>query len=169
LALPLLAYTLVRGAVGSGSLDASIRPVVNLGASPWKAAAGTALVAMVACALWGACLGATVAVVAHGSADPPAFLDGLTSAYAGGIGAMAYGAMLVAGTRLGGMGAAVCLVLDWMIGAGSGGASVVVPRAHLRNLLGGLAPMAIAGRTSAMALVMISVVGFGLAVVRKRG
>jgi hypothetical protein len=169
LALPLLAYVLVRGAVGSGSLDTSIRPVVSLGASPWKAAAGTALVAMAACAMWGAGLGATVAVVAHGTADPPVLRDALTSAYAGGLGAMAYGAMLVAGTRLGGLGAAACLVMDWLIGAGSGGASMITPRAHLRNLLGGLAPMGIAGRASAVALVVIGVVGFGLAVVRKKG
>jgi len=169
LVLPLLAYVLVRGTVGPGSLGASIRPLVGLGASPWKAAAGTGLVAMAACALGGAALGATVAMAAHGTADPPVVRDALTSAYAGAVGGVAYAAVLVAGTRLGGFGALACLAVDWVLGAGSGEASIVVPRAHLRNLLGGVAPMGMAGRASAVALVMIGVVGFALAVVRKRG
>jgi hypothetical protein len=145
-----------------------MRPLVRLGAPPWKAAAATACVAIAACALWGAGLAAAVAAVAHGAADPPVLRDALTSAYAGALGGMGYGAMFVAATRLGGLVPGACLVLDWMLGAGSGGASMVTPRAHLRNLLGGLAPMGVAGRASAAALVVIGVVGLGLAVVRKR-
>ncbi|MGA2448412.1 MAG: hypothetical protein ABTD50_07050 [Polyangiaceae bacterium] len=168
LALPLLAYVLVRGSVGPGSFARSIRPLVRLGAAPWKAAAATACVAILACTLSGAALASAIAVVAHGASDPPVLRDALTSAFAGGVGAMAYGAMFVASTRLGGLGPAAYLVLDWVLGAGSGGASMGTPRAHLRNLLGGLAPMGIAGRTSAVALGVIAAIGLGLAVIRRR-
>src|SRR5207253_2328967 len=106
----------------------------------------------------GAALGAAVAAVAHGTADPPLARDVLTSAYAGTLGGTAYAAWFVAGGAFGrrGGGRTTLLALDWMVGAGRSSAALYVPRAHLRNLLGGLPPLDVSERVSAVALVVIA-------------
>jgi len=160
LILPLLAYTLVGAVLGARSLAASIAPVVRLGAAPTRAAVVTVGVAVGAGAAVGAVLASVVALLAHGSGDPPAASDALASAYAGALGGAAYTAWFVVGASFGkrGGGRAVLLVADWVLGLGRGAVALATPRAHLRNLLGGTAPMEWSGRASAAALVMIAVV-----------
>ncbi len=86
LILPLLAYTLVGAVLGARSLAASTTPLVRFGASPTRAAAVTVGVAVGAGVVAGALLAALVAVVAHGSGDPPVAGDALASAYVGALG-----------------------------------------------------------------------------------
>jgi hypothetical protein len=168
--LPILCLVLVRAATGPASLTVSARQIVMFGAVPWKAAAATALVAVAVCAGCGAVLGTSIAVVAHGSGDPPVVRDALASAYAGLLGATAYSALLLAGARPGrrGYGAVVVLIIDLVFGSGSGTWSMFTPRAHLRNLLGGEAPVGISGTASALAIVAIAGVALAFAVARRR-
>ncbi len=49
------------------------------------------------------------------------------------------------------------LALDWILGASGGFAAVITPRAHLRNMLGGAAPLGMSGRASSASLVIIAV------------
>jgi hypothetical protein len=149
LILPLLAYSLVGAVVGGRSLGAATVPLVRFGAAPGTVAAVTVAFAVTTGVVVGAAMAAVVAVVAHGVGDPPLATDALESAYAGALGASF-------GKRGGGRTA--LLVLDWILGLGRGAVAVLVPRAHVRSLLGGTGPLEWSGRASAVALVVIAMV-----------
>lgn len=168
LVLPLLTYTLVGAVLGGRSLAASTAPVVSFGATPGRAAAVTVSVAVVAGVVLGGALAATVALVAHGSGDPPVASDAAASAYAGALGGAAYVAWFALGASFGkrGGGRTGLLVLDWVLGLGHGAVALVTPRAHLRSLLGGAGPMEWSGRASAAALVVLALLCALLAVRR---
>ena len=170
LVLPLLAYLIVGATLGSQSLRASIAPVVGFGAAPARAAGVTIGVAAAACAALGGVLGAAVALVAHGISDPPLWRDAIVSAYAGGLGGIAYAAWFSLGASFGrrGMGRAGLLIADWVLGATSGAGAVMTPRGHLRNLLGGVPPMDLSQRASAFALVAIALLCAGFALLKAR-
>jgi hypothetical protein len=164
-ALPLLAYALVGAAVGSRSLAAAGAPLTAFGASPVRVAAISVLVAAVATAVAGAVIAAGVALLAHGPGDPPIGRDALASAYAGALGGAAYASWFSTGATFGrrGGGRTVLLVIDWALG-GVDGLSLPLPRSHLRNLLGGAAPLDWSQRASAIALAILAV-GYALAAV----
>jgi hypothetical protein len=157
LVIPLLAYGLVGAALGGRSLSASGASLVAFGADPARAAAATIAVAAGACAAAGAVIAAGVALLAHGAADPAPLGDALASAYAGGLGGAAYGCWFALGASFGrrGGGRVLLLLVDWGLGA-AGGAAVVTPRGHLRNLFGGEAPDHLSGRASSVALLLIA-------------
>ena len=170
LALPLLAFTIVGAVLGGDGLARAARPFVAFGAPPPKMALAIAGVAVVATALVAGVLGATVAALAHGASDPPLARDALTSAWVAALGGGAYAALFVFGASFGkrGGGRAVALVLDWVLGSGTGAAGMPTPRAHVRSLLGGDAVMGLSGRASAVILVAIVVLFSALAVARTR-
>jgi hypothetical protein len=170
LALPLLAYAMVRAALGPASLGASTAPVVAFGAHPARAAAATIAVAAASCAAAGAVVAAAVALLAHGVSDPPPLQDAVASAYAAALGGLAYAAWFSLGATFGrrGGGRAAMLVADWVLGATGGAGALVTPRGHLRNLLGGAPPMDLPQRASAAALVAITLMCGLLAVRRAR-
>jgi hypothetical protein len=170
LVLPLLAYAIVGAALGAGSVSRSTAPVVALGASPKLAAMATVAVAVLACALIAAVLTAATALVAHGSADPPRARDAVASAYAGMLGGAAYASWFIFGASLGrrGGGRTALLVIDWVLGAGSGAAALVTPRGHVRSLLGGTPPMDLSERASACGLVLIALAAAVLTIRRAR-
>jgi hypothetical protein len=170
LVLPLLAYTLVGSVIGPRSLSASVAPSVAFGARPAEAATVAVIVAATACACACGLSAAVVAFVAHGSADPPLGRDAFASAYAGGLGGVAYAAWFVLGASFGkrGGGRSVLLVADWVLGASDGAAALMTPRGHIRNLLGGTPPVDLSERASAGALVVIAVVCAAIAVRRAR-
>jgi hypothetical protein len=158
LVLPLLAYTLVGATLGAQSMAGSTMALAAFGASRGRAAAVTVGVAVLASALGGALLASIVAVVAHGTADPPVVRDALVSSYVGALGGAAYGSWFSLGAGFGrrGGGRLVALLLDWALGAGGGVTALLAPRAHLRNLLGGAPPMDVSQRASAVALVLLA-------------
>jgi hypothetical protein len=170
LALPLLAYTLVGAVVGARSLSTSTAPVVAFGAPPGRAAAVTIAIGVLGCALFGAVLAAVVALAAHGAGDPAPAGDALASAYAGALGGGAYGGWFLLGSTLGrrGGGRTVLLVVDWLLGVGTGPTALVVPRAYLRCLLGGTGPLELSGRECSAAIVALGVVCVLVALQRAR-
>lgn len=168
LALPLMAYAVVGAAVGSPSLAASIAPLVVFGASRVRAAAATVAASIGACALLGALLATAVAMVAHGAADPALGRDAIDSAKIGALGGVAYGAWFAVGSSLGGAGRAALLIADWVLGSLGGPLEACTPRAHVRNLLGGLAPAACSQRCSSGALVAIAVACVVIVLIRAR-
>jgi hypothetical protein len=170
LVLPLVAYLIVGATLGSQSLRASIAPVVGFGAAPARAAAATIGVAASASAALGGVLGAAVALVAHGISDPPLWRDAIVTAYAGGLGGIAYAAWFSLGASFGrrGLGRAGLLIADWVLGATSGAGALLTPRGHLRNLLGGVPPMDLPQRASAFALVAIALLCGAFALLKAR-
>jgi hypothetical protein len=170
LALPLLSFTIVGAVLGGDGLARAARPFVAFGAPPPRMALAIVGVAVVATALVAGILGAAVAALAHGASDPPLARDALTSAWVGGLGGAAYAALFGFGASFGkrGGGRAVALVLDWVLGSGTGAAGIPTPRAHVRSLLGGDAVMGLSGRASALLLVGIVLLFCGLATARTR-
>ncbi len=170
LALPLLSYGIVGASVASRSLRASTAPVVAFGAQPARAAAASIAVAAATCALVGALMAATVAVVAHGVSDPPRLHDAMASAYVGALGGGAYAAWFGAGASFGrrGGGRLALLIVDWILGASGGASALFSPRGHVRNLLGGSPPMDLSQRASVAALVLLALASALVAIRRSR-
>jgi len=170
LVVPLLCYAIAGGALGANSLSAASAPAVAFGATPPRAAATTIAVVVAASAASCAVLGAAVAILAHGSADPPVARDAIASAYAGALGGAAYASLFALGSTFGrrGGGRTLALVADWLLGANATAVALVTPRAHLRNLLGGTPPAAFGERTSAVALVVLAILFATLAARRSR-
>jgi hypothetical protein len=170
LILPLLVYALVGALLGRRSLATSIAPLVAFGASPARTALAIVGVAVAASVVAGALLAALLAFVAHGASDPPAAGDALASAYAGALGSAAYAGWFALGATFGkrGGGRTLLLIMDWVLGSGRGVMAIATPRAHLRNLLGGPSPMDWPGRSSAAALVVITL-ACALLAVRRAG
>jgi hypothetical protein len=168
--LPLLAFGLAGALVGSGSLRTTVAPFAAFGARPVMAAASALLVAVVATTMLGSVLAGVLAIIAHGSGDPPLVRDALASAYAGALGGVAYGALFTMGASLGrrGGGRALLLVVDWLLGLAGGAASLITPRAHLRSLLGGPPPMELPGGVSALALLILAACYGAVTLVRFR-
>ena len=170
LALPLLSYVIVGATVASQSLRASTASLVAFGAQPMRAAAAAIAVAAASCAVVGALVAASVALLAHGIADPPRMHDALASAYVGALGGAAYAAWFSLGASFGrkGGGRLLLLVLDWILGATGGAGALATPRGHVRNLLGGVPPMALSERASATALAVLAIVCALVAIRRSR-
>jgi hypothetical protein len=168
-ALPLLAYALVGATLGARSMGGSVQSLVALGAAPARAAAAAVAVAAGACASGGAVLAGLVAAIAHGSGDPPALRDALTSAYAGGLGGLAYASWFSLGASVGrrGGGRVVLLLVDFVL-SGSGVLGALTPRAHVRSLLGGALALDMPERASALVLGFMAL-AYGFAAVRRAG
>jgi hypothetical protein len=155
--LPLLAYSIVGAALGRRSLAASGAPLVAFGARPAPVAAASVSIAVAAAALSGAVGAVSIALLAHGMADPPLARDAVASAYAGSLGGAAYAAWFALGASFGkgGGGRVALLVIDWILDGVGGDVSLICPRGHVRNLLGGAAPADLSERASAVALVAL--------------
>ncbi len=168
LVLPLLTYSLVGAVLGGRSLPAAGVSMVAFGATPGRAAVATMAIGVLAATAACAVLAAIVALIAHGSADPPVARDAVESAYAGALGSASYAAWFFLGASFGkrGGGRPLLLVVDWVLGASGSAAAVVTPRAHLRNLLGGLGPLDMGERASALSLVAVAASCVLLALVR---
>jgi hypothetical protein len=164
--LPLLCWTIVGRALSGDSLTSSGSSLVAFGASPRRVAVSTVLVAIAACLIASSIVGALVAMTGHGASDPPALRDALSTAYASALGGTAYASLFALGASFGrrGGGRTAMLLVDGLLGGGTSVLSVALPRAHLRNLLGGAAPLAITGRASAVWLVALTV-GFAVVAV----
>jgi hypothetical protein len=170
LALPLSAYAIVAATLGGEGVGRAVRPLVSFGASPFASALAAVVVAVVASALLGGALGAAVAGIAHGSADPPLAHDLATSAWIGALGGAAYAALFTFGSSFGrrGGGRAIALVVDFIVGSGTGTFALLTPRAQIRNLLGGRAPLDVSQRDAVVVLAVLLVVFGGLAALRAR-
>jgi hypothetical protein len=168
IALPFVAFSVLSAVLGRDGLGSSGIPLANFGAPPGRVAFSTVTVAIATSALLGGALGAAVDVVGHGALDPPIVEDGLRALAAGALGGGAYAAFFALGASFGarGWGRSVLLVLDWVFGTSAGASSVLVPRGHVRNLLGGAAPIDASARTSYVALAVMILVFTALACAR---
>lgn len=166
LVLPLLVLSIVSGALGGEGLKASVRSLALFGTSERRVALvlmGTSIVVSAAISA----LLAVILVLITGSANPLAF-DLVTSAWVCGLGGAAYAALFCFGATFGkhGGGRAGVLVVDWILGSGTGVGAVLTPRGNLRNLLGGTAPGELSQQASTAVLIAL-VVLFALLAARR--
>jgi hypothetical protein len=160
IALPFLVYSVLSAVLGRDGLGRSSLAIANFGAPPGRVALATVMVAIVASAILGGALAAVVDGIGHGQLDPPIALDAVRAFAAGVLGGAAYAALFSIGSSFGarGFGRSILLVLDWALGNGDEASALLTPRAHVRNLLGGTAPVEIRGRVSYGALAFMVVV-----------
>jgi hypothetical protein len=170
IALPLLVYAVVSAALGGENLARAGRSLVAFGATPWRASLAAVIVAGFVSALVAALVAGGVAAIAHGSSDPPLARDVLTSAWIGALGGGAYAAYFSFAATFGarGGGRTVALIVDWVLGSGTGALALITPRAHVRSLFAGTPPLDLAERASSIALGAIIVVYALLATARAR-
>jgi hypothetical protein len=158
IALPLVAYAVVGGALGGDGLRRAGRPLVAFGAPPARAAFAIVVVTTLLTAVLGAALGALVAALAHAPDDPPLAMDALTTAWTSALSGAAYASLFCFGAAIGarGAGRGALLALDWIVGSGSGAGAFLFPRAHLRNLHGGDGPLGVPQWGSSISLCLIA-------------
>lgn len=168
LAIPLAAFTLVTATMSGSSLAKCLEPWVRLGASRKHALRTLFLIPVTASAVLGALLGTAVVIITRSPTSPP--WDAATTAWIAALAGAAYAAVFVAGSSFGknGGGRGVALALDFILGASSGLGGVVTVRGHLRNLLGGAAPLEMGQRASSVWLVGFAIVAFALVLSRSR-
>jgi hypothetical protein len=170
IALPLLAYAVVSATLAGESLTASGKSLVAFGAHPAMAALSSVVVATVTSALLAAATGAVVVLVTHSAGDPPLGADVFTTSWASLLGGMAYATYFAFGASFGskGGGRAFLLALDWLLGSGHGLIAALLPRAHLRSLLGGEPALAFSQTASIVVLLGLTLLFGALAVLRAR-
>jgi hypothetical protein len=168
ISLPFFAYSALSTILGRDGLGPSGIALANFGAPPARVALHAVSVAIAASALLGGLFGAVVDVVAHGALDPPLAIDAARAFAAGALGGAAYAAFFAMGASFGarGYGRSILLVLDWLLGSSDGASALLTPRAHVRNLLGGQAPVDVSSRASYVALGVMVVFFTWLAVLR---
>ena len=168
--LPLVAYGAVSGALAGEGLVRAAEPLARFGISGKRAALAASLVACAGSALACAVVGVLMVVAAHGSADAPLGRDVALTAYASALAGAAHAAFFTLGAAFGarGGGRSAALLVNWFFGSARGYASLFVPYAHARSLLGGDPAVTLSERGSAWCLLAIGVVCVALASLRVR-
>lgn len=82
--------------------------------------------------------------------------------------ALAHGSMMVLGVSVLRFGAGLTLFLDWLLGNGTGFLALLWPRAHVRTLLGGDAPLGFGAGGSLAVLVGVAVSCLAVAALRTK-
>ncbi|MBL8607033.1 MAG: hypothetical protein JNL38_06925 [Myxococcales bacterium] len=167
-ALPLAVFGVTGAVLGGKGLGDATRSLTAFGATARDAALAALLTAMAASAVAAALVGAIVCGVAHGPHDPPLAFDVAQSAAISGLGGAAYASLFLFGATFArGAGRSVVLGVDFILG-GSGAGAFVLPRGHVRSLLGGEAVLEMSGRASTITLLVLALAFGALAVLRSR-
>jgi hypothetical protein len=157
-ALPLITYYLASRACGGGSLREAVAPLARHGLDRRQLALGLALPPMIVAAALGALGSVLVVVATRGPSDPEMARDALTSLWIGMVAGPAYVAAFVGASALGrrGRGRSWLLLADFVLGATHSFIAFPWPKAHVRNLLGGSAPLELSQLAAVLTLVGMS-------------
>ncbi len=167
-ALPLTAFLIVSDICSQRRLAFGFDRLARFGHSRRWLVAGSLGVAGVLTALLSV-LYVWVALGFAASWQSPQLLgDGLTSSWIAALGGISYVAWFAFWSSVGrnGGGRFIGLILDWGVGLGSTFGASLVPRGHLRNLLGGLPPIGLGQGSSSLLLLGLSAVCLALALWR---
>lgn len=168
LILPIALVLASRRALEPIRLDLAATPIARFGPSRRTVALGLVAASMIGAAILASSCAATAAAIAHDPTAPMLRADLLSCAWIGALGACAYTALFAFGATFGltGSGRWWLLAADFFLGHTSGIGAVVMPRAHLQNLLGGEPPMLLAQPASAACLGAMTVVFTAIALWR---
>lgn len=157
LALPLVVLALWQRLAPAERLDTTLLPLSRLGFDRRLSALGVFTAVGAAAAVMGAILAATAVMMARGAGDPGLSADLATSAWIGALGGAVYASWLGLGVCVGprGGGRWALLFLDAWLGTSSSALALVWPRAHLRNLLGADAVLALPQATAVPWLLLL--------------
>ena len=158
-ALPLATFAVVGLASGRQRLDDVLWPLARFGVQRRYLLLGWALVVTLASLLLAALTVVVGVFVAYG-ATPGAQADALTSAWIAALGAAAYAGWFTLGATFWrrGRGRFAPLLIDLVVGTGTGVLAFPWPRAHLQNLLGNEPLLAMTQRSSSVVLLLSALV-----------
>lgn len=165
-AAPLLGYFLVLRIFGSGRAQNAFESMARHGMDRRFGVLGLLTLGGGTAALGTVLIAITAVLAAAGGA--PSARELWTCGWIGALGGVAYFGLFAAGATFGkrGGGSGLTLALDWILGMSTTVIAVPWPRAHLRNLLGA-APVADMSQWQAsVALLVIVLVGAGVALLR---
>jgi hypothetical protein len=168
LILPFVLLYVSTRVSGPTRLQDAATPIARFGFSRRSVGLGMILASMVAGGALAAVAAAEAALLAHDPSAPPAALDAFNCAWIGALTGSAYAGLFALGATFGarGGGRFWALGFDFVLGATSGFAAVLMPRAHAQNLLGGEPPLMLAQPASAVFLAVLAVVFTALALAR---
>jgi hypothetical protein len=153
-ALPLLCYFLVgRACAGSSSKDA-VAPLARHGMDRYGLTLGLAVPPALLAGVFAAVSSLLVVLVTRGTGDPQLGADALTCLWIGLVAGAAYTAAFMGASAYGrgGRGRTWLLAADFVLGAGDSFLAFPWPKAHIRNLLGGSAPLELSQLAALLAL-----------------
>jgi hypothetical protein len=164
---PLGAYWLFHNVTERGRLETTVFPVLRHGGRRREALAGAALTLGGVLAAAGAGIAALSVTLTHGASDGSFVNDILLSSWVGALGGYAYACWLSFASGFGERGRrGVFMIFDLIFGSSSGVPALFFPRAHLGNLLGGEAPLALSQRASSGILLLGGALLLALALLR---
>lgn len=168
--LPLVVLSVSSGALGGAELRKSIAPFVAFGARPLRVLSGLLFVACTASMLVAAAVAFGTALLAHDPQGLPLARELSAFSTAAALGAAVYAPLFVFGASFGprGAGSFALLAVDFFLGEGTGAGALLVPRAHVRNLLGGAPPLDLPQLASAGVLLVLGLFYVGLCAARSR-
>ena len=165
IALPLVAYVLVDHVSQGARLDSQVSPLLRAGYDRRACVAANLGLVTMAAGLSGASLGLMAVVGSRG----PSWISELAPAmWIGALAGACYAAVLGTASLIGknGNGRAWVIFLDWVLGSTGGTLALLWPRAHVANLLGGVAPLNMDQSSAALALATLLLTSLGIAWVR---
>lgn len=170
LVIPLLCFALAGRLSERNTLRNAAWPVARYGMPQREVAWGMTLALALVTAIAGAVLASVSVLTAFSSASPPLARDLVTSAWIGALTSSAYAGWFAFGGTffLRGRGRWAPLVVDFLIGSGSGFFASLLPRAHARGLLGGEGPLSFSQPQSSVFLLLMAIVLSVLAALRCR-
>jgi hypothetical protein len=173
LVVPLASFAVLSIATGRARIGETVWPLARQGLRASHLALGLLLGAMAVAAGLAVMTVEISLVLSHGGASQgPGTLglgrDAITSGWIAALGASAYVAWFGLGAAFFrfGRGRWISLLADFVLGAGSGYAAALWPRAQLRNLIGGEPVLALPQATSSVLLAGMIVVVTLLAALR---
>lgn len=168
LMLPMLSFTVVGRVVGAQGLTRRVTEWSRLGAPRTSVASAHLVVALGVSAFATALLGALFVAIAHKEGDPALLSDLSATFVASLVCGAAYAAYFALGSTFrDGLGRSLFLGLDFVLG-GTGGLSLLLPRAHVRSLLGGANVGSLRPGASLLVVVILAASFAALAVFRVR-
>jgi hypothetical protein len=158
LVIPLLAFSLLVAVTGRAHLADACWSAARFGVPRRTVASGLIGAVVAAAAVGSALVAATAVLVAHGAGGGALVADAFTSAWIGALTGAAYVGWFALGATFfaRGGGRFVPLVLDFLVGGGSGITSAVFPRANAENLLGGQPPLDLSQPASSLLLLAMA-------------
>lgn len=170
LVLPLFCFAVATAACHRRGLREAAWSVARFGAARRDVALGIVVSIVASSMLGGALLSMAAVLSANGPSSRPLLIELFTSGWIGGLVAAAYASWFVVGSTFfdRGRGRWIPLVLDFVLGSGTGMIAAFFPRSHARGLLGDIGPTHFSQPQSCLALFIMLVVLVSLAMVRSR-
>lgn len=168
--VPLLTFGVAAEAGGRRNLRDGVWSAARYGVARRDVALGAVGAAVLVSAILSTLLAALAVTVAHAEGNPPLARDLFTSGWIAALTAAAYTGWFMAGATFGrrGGGRWVPLLLDFLIGASSGVAGAILPRANAASLLGGAGPLGLPQASSSLILGASAMTLAGVAALRCR-